>query len=278
MTEETIPDLPRAGSAREFTAFAGTVDFGKTAADYARHRAGFPAELFDRLARFGAGAPGQRVLDLGTGTGTVARSLALRGCAVTAIDPAAAMLEQAAALDREAGVHVEYRVGKAEETGLAAGSFDLVTAGQCWHWFKAAKAAAEVRRQLVPGGTLVICHFDWIPLSGNVVDLSEKLIEKHNPAWRMGGGNGIPAGHIAPLSLAGFTGIETFSFDVDVPYTQDGWRGRIRASAGVSATLSSEAVVAFDKEHAAALAERFGDEMVYAPHRCFAIVARSPRG
>lgn len=277
MSHETSPPpTPPTQAAHQFMAFAGSVDFGKTAKDYARHRAGFPAELFERLDRFGVGRPGQRVLDLGTGTGTVARSLALRGCAVTAIDPSAVMLEQAAPLDQEAGVRIDYRVGKAEETGLPAESFDVVTAGQCWHWFDAPRAAAEVRRLLVPGGTAVICNFDWIPLPGNVVDLSEKLIEKHNPAWRMGGFHGIHAQNIKPLAIAGFTAIETFSFDLAVPYTHEAWRGRIRASAGVSATLSPEAVAAFDAEHGAALAASFPADPFAVPHRCFAIVARTP--
>ncbi len=40
------------------------------------------------------------MLDLGTGTGTIARGLAKRGCVVTGLDPSDAMLEQAKALDR----------------------------------------------------------------------------------------------------------------------------------------------------------------------------------
>ena len=52
------------------------VDFGKTADDYAAHRAGFPRALFDRLAAMGIGRSGQRLLDLGTGTGTLARGFA----------------------------------------------------------------------------------------------------------------------------------------------------------------------------------------------------------
>ncbi len=36
------------------------VDFGRTAADYARHRAGFPEQLFERLAARGIGRAGQR--------------------------------------------------------------------------------------------------------------------------------------------------------------------------------------------------------------------------
>ena len=37
--------------------------FGGAAADYARHRAGVPAALFERLERFGVGSPGQVVID-----------------------------------------------------------------------------------------------------------------------------------------------------------------------------------------------------------------------
>ena len=55
------------------------VDFGRTAEDYARHRAGFPEQLFERLTARGIGCAGQRVLDLGSGTGSLARGFARRG-------------------------------------------------------------------------------------------------------------------------------------------------------------------------------------------------------
>ncbi len=79
-------------------------DFGRTAADYARHRAGFPASLFERLCGLGIGLEGQDVVDLGTGTGTLGRGFARRGCRVIGIDPAAEMLEQAKALDAREGL------------------------------------------------------------------------------------------------------------------------------------------------------------------------------
>ena len=49
------------------------IDWNLTADDYSAHRAGFSASLFPRLAAFGIGVAGQRVLDLGTGTGTLGR-------------------------------------------------------------------------------------------------------------------------------------------------------------------------------------------------------------
>ena len=68
-----------------------TADFGKTAADYARHRAGYPDWLFERLMRRGLVRPGMRALDLATGTGYLARGLAQRGLTVTGLDIAPAM-------------------------------------------------------------------------------------------------------------------------------------------------------------------------------------------
>ena len=123
-------------------------DFGKTAIDYGRHRAGFPDEFFDRLKASGIIRTGISALDLGTGTGTVARGLALRGCEVTGLDRSLPLMEQAAELDRSAGVVVKYVNAAAEETRLPAAEFDLVTAGQCWHWFDRPRAAAESRRVL----------------------------------------------------------------------------------------------------------------------------------
>ncbi len=78
------------------------------------------------------------------------------------------------------------------------------------------------------------------------------------------------------VAVAGFTGIETFSYDDVVPYSHEGWRGRIRASAGVAASLDSEAVRRFDADHSEMLAQRFPQEPLEIPHRVWALIARRP--
>ena len=254
---------------------AGT-NFGKAAFDYGTFRAGFPDSIYDRLEEFEIGRPGQSVVDLGTGTGTLARGFALRGCTVIGVDPDARMIAQSKELDREEGVTITYLEAKAESTGLDDRSADVVVAGQCWHWFDRRQAIAEVVRILRSGGKLLIAHFDWLPLTGNMVEATEDLIKQHNPDWHMDGGLGMHPQWLPGLSEAGMEGIQTFSYDLDVPYTHEAWRGRIRASAGVAA-LNADLARKFDEALARLLATRFPSPVLAVPHRVFAIVSEAPR-
>lgn len=92
----------------------------------------------------------------------------------------------------------------------------------------------------------------------------------------MAGENGLYPMWLRDLGEAGFQEIETFSYDINVPYTHEGWRGRIRASAGVGASLSPEEVRAFDQELEALLQARFAERILQVHHRVFAVIARPP--
>ncbi|NTX57829.1 class I SAM-dependent methyltransferase [Myxococcus sp. CA039A] len=256
------------------------VDFGRTSEDYSKHRMGFPDAFFTRLARENVLRPGLRAVDVGSGTGTVARGLARHGCSVTALDVSASMLAAGRQLAFEAGLPIDSREAPAEATGLPSGAFDLVTAGQCWHWFDRPAAAREAARLLVPGGKLVIAHLDWISLPGNVVAATEALMDAFNPNppdhARFGCGVGLYPQWLRDVSDADFTPLETFSFDVLLPYTHESWRGRSRASAMVGATLPPDDVERFDAAHARLLAERFPHDALDIPHRVFALIATRP--
>jgi SAM-dependent methyltransferase len=255
-------------------------DFARTADDYARHRAGFPPELLDRLAARGIARPGARVVDLGTGTGSLARLFARYGCEVTGVDIAAPLLEQAICLDREAGVEIAYVEGPAEATGLPSGEFDVVSAGQCWHWFDRPAAAREVARLLIDGGVVAIAHFDWLAIPGNAVEATQEIILRYTPRgaaahgpWRFARGTGVYPQWLSDLQSAGFTGIETFSFDVDVAYSHESWVGRVRASAPIAGTLDADGVRACSQELTAMLHTRFAEDPLTVPHRVWAVTA-----
>ncbi len=248
--------------------------FGSRAADYAHHRADFPASAVDRLVGHGVGRPGQRLLDLGCGTGTLARQFAARGCVVTGLDVDGRMLEAAEALAAADGVEVAWHLASAEDTGLPDGSFDVASAAQCWHWFDGAAAAMEARRLLVPAGLLAITNFDWLPLPGSVSGETEALIQAHHPAWDLGGVREPLPEAITHVEELGFTVIEAWVEDVDVPYLADSWRRRIGASAAI-VNLEPAGAAAFDRDLAALLAERFPGEEVEAPHRVSVLVARA---
>ena len=125
--------------------------FGQVAARYDQYRPSYPTALVDDLLARGP----QRVLDLGCGTGKAGRLFAARGANVLGVEIDAAMAEVA----RGHGLAVE--VGRFEEWDDAGRRFDLVTAGQAWHWIDPEVAAPKIVRLLAPGGELaVFWNFD----------------------------------------------------------------------------------------------------------------------
>src|SRR5271165_1353761 len=115
-----------------------------------------------QLVRHAGVGSGQRVLDVGCGTGVVAVTAALRGAEVTGLDLTPALLERARENARIAGVAVEWLEGDAESLPFADGSFDAVLS-QFGHMFapRPEVAIAEMLRVLKPGGT--IAFSTWPP-------------------------------------------------------------------------------------------------------------------
>ncbi len=242
--------------------------FGSAAKDYADHRKGFPDTTFDELLKLGVGESGQSLLDLGCGTGTLARGFANRGCVVTGADIDQRMLDEASRLAHDEQLDITWRQAPAENTELPSTSFDAVTAGQCWHWFDQEKAIVECARLLKPNGKLALCWFDWIPLPGTVPGVTEELIESHNPDWQLGGIR--TRDDYYNLCKSTFTQhamkiVGEFDFIDDTTYSRISWRKRIQASAGIVA-LSPEKALAFDQELDQILIKEFGSGDLETPH------------
>jgi ubiquinone/menaquinone biosynthesis C-methylase UbiE len=126
--------------------------FRSVADQYERGRPGYPAEALYRLACELELDADSVVVDLGAGTGKLARDLAPRFGRVIAVEP----LDEMRAVIERAMPSVEALKGTAEEIPLADGSVDAVFVGQAFHWFDGTRALAEIARVLRPRGGLAL--------------------------------------------------------------------------------------------------------------------------
>ena len=112
------------------------------------------------LLEFAAPKPGEWVLDVACGTGSVARHVAPmvgREGKVVALDISPAMLAVARAQPVPPGVTIEWREGNAVRLDLPADAFDLVLCQQGLQFFPdRAASVREMRRVLQNGGRVVI--------------------------------------------------------------------------------------------------------------------------
>jgi SAM-dependent methyltransferase len=118
--------------------------FGSIAERYDRFRPTLPDELLDEFAALKP----SRVLDVGCGTGKVARGLMERGLTVLGIE----IDERMAAVARAHGVTVE--VAAFEDWDDGGRTFDLITCGDAWHWIDPVRGWRKIGQVLRPGGTV----------------------------------------------------------------------------------------------------------------------------
>ena len=117
------------------------------------------AQVVDQVVARAGLQPGERVLDLGTGTGAVAEkatnAVGVEGH-VLAVDPSPEMLAVAAQRAEQASVRFNLAEGSAENLPADDGSVDVILASLCLMFaIDRAAAAEEMARVLRPGGRMV---------------------------------------------------------------------------------------------------------------------------
>ncbi len=128
--------------------------FDTVADEYDRHRPTYPDELVDRACAVAGLGAGDRVLEIGCGTGQLTRSLLARGLHVTAVEPGAnlAALANCALAGRG---EVEF-VSRRFEDAQLAGGFDAVFSAAAFHWVDPDVSWHKAAQSLTPGGALAL--------------------------------------------------------------------------------------------------------------------------
>jgi demethylmenaquinone methyltransferase / 2-methoxy-6-polyprenyl-1,4-benzoquinol methylase len=167
--------------------------------------------------------PGQRILDVATGTGMVARALARRGALVTALDQSEAMLDVARAREHPGVTFVQ---GEAERLPFADASFDALTFTYLLRYVDdPAATLAELARVIAPGGRIGMVEFG-VPANPALASL-----------WRVHTRAGLPLlGRLvspAWYEVGRFLGPSIERFEREVPDVAQLWRaagiGDVRA-------------------------------------------------
>lgn len=196
--------------------------FGADPAGYDDARPSYPEPLVDDLLEDGAPS----VLDVGCGTGKVARLLAGRGAKVLGVEAD----DRMAAVARAHGIDVE--VASFEEWEPGGRRFGLVTAGQAWHWVDPDLGPRKAADLLEDGGRLALFWNLRERPSDEVVAVFEQLYRHHAP--ELSGTAmvlGAPAesrgleGHLDLLAATGrYEGGEARRYRWKMDYDAASWR------------------------------------------------------
>ena len=251
-------------------------DWGRTSEEYARFRDIYPEEFYRKITERGLCQSGQKVLDLGTGTGVLPRNLYRYGASWIGTDISPEQIEQAKRLAEAEHMDIAFQAVPAEKIDYPKGSFDVITACQCFWYFDHKTLIPKLAELLKPVGRLVILYMAWLPEEDPIAGESEKLILKFSPNWTGAGEKRHPI-WIPDITYEWFELEDHEEYDLLVPFTRESWHGRIRASRGIGASLNKAELVKWDAEHRALLEAIAPDRFEVLHYAAIAVLRKLPQ-
>ena len=248
-------------------------DWGRTSEDYAKYRDIYPEKFYRRILDRGLCVRGQKVLDLGTGTGVLPRNLYRYGACWTGTDISPEQIRQARRLSEDAGMKIDFQAVSAEEMDFPEESFDVITACQCFWYFDHERVMPELARILKQDGQLLILYMAWLPFEDEIAGKSEELVLKYSPGWTGAGETRHPIG-IPDAAYEYFDLEEHEEYDVKVPFTRETWHGRMRACRSVGASLSGEELAKWEDEHRKLLDETAPEQFEVLHYAALAVLRK----
>ena len=149
--------------------------FGEVADQYDRARPNYPAGAFDAIVEFAGVQPGDRVLEVGAGTGKATMSMVGRGFDVHALEPSVEM----GGVLRAKGVDVTTTLFEAWAPDR---QYPLLYAAQAWHWVGTDERSQRAAAALAPGGTIALMWNAPEEFSGQLGTDIHAVYVEHAPA------------------------------------------------------------------------------------------------
>jgi SAM-dependent methyltransferase len=132
--------------------------FDEVAEEYDRHRPTYPEALVQHACEAAALGAGDRVLEIGCGSGQLTRALVARGLRVSAIEPGDRLIALARQNLGDIG-DVEFVNARLEDAPLPRERFHAVFSASAMHWVDPDLGWQKAAEALVPGGTLALVQY-----------------------------------------------------------------------------------------------------------------------
>ena len=132
--------------------------FNEVAVEYDRNRPAYPDALVDQACEVAGITDGDRVLEIGCGTGQLTRSLLARGLRVTALEPGDQLILLAEENLKDAG-DVEFIHARLEDMRLPRESYETVFSASAIHWVDPDLSWQKIAEALAPNGTLALLQY-----------------------------------------------------------------------------------------------------------------------